>query len=348
MPVAAYLFAYLVPLLGFLSLAWGGPWVLLAPAFVFVLVPILERHLPGTTQNRAARGPLERRLGDLLLYGLALVQVGMVVALLWVVKTGHIEGWALLGAVGTVGLSCGALGINVAHELGHRSRRFEQNLARVLLGSTLYAHFIVEHNRGHHARVATPEDPASARRGETVYGFWLRSVPGGFASAWDIEASRLRRQGRSALSLRNEVLVGLIVQVALVALAAAWAGPLAALCWMAASVTGWLLLETVNYIEHYGLSRARGEDGRYERVRPAHSWNSNRTLGRLLLFDLTRHADHHAHPSRPYLDLRHFDEAPELPAGYPTSILLALVPPLWFAVMHPALGRLQEAEAASL
>jgi alkane 1-monooxygenase len=117
---------------------------------------------------------------------------------------------------------------------------------------------------------------------------------------------------------------------------------------MAASVTGWLLLETVNYIEHYGLSRARGDDGRYERVRPAHSWNSNRTLGRLLLFDLTRHADHHAHPTRPYLDLRHFDEAPELPAGYPTSILLALVPPLWFAVMHPALGRLQEAEAASL
>ena len=185
--------------------------------------------------------------------------------------------------------------------------------------------------------VATEDDPASARRGEWLYSFWLRSVFGGWVSAWRLEADRLRRRGQSALSWGNEVLRWQLAQVVgLTALGVAL-GPVLVGRFVVAAVVGILLLETVNYLEHYGLRRGRRPDGRLEPVRPMHSWNYNGVLGRLLLFELTRHSDHHAHPKRAYAALRHFDESPQLPAGYPGMILMALVPPLFFALMDPRL-----------
>jgi len=183
--------------------------------------------------------------------------------------------------------------------------------------------------------VATPDDPASAPRGEVVYAFWLRSITGGLRSAWQLEARRLAAAGLPALHPRNEVLTGGLAQLALVLGVGAGLGPLAAVAFLGAALMGILLLETINYVEHYGLARKQLPGGRFERVSPAHSWTTDRPLGRVLLFELTRHADHHAHAGRPYPLLRHMDDAPELPQGYPAMLLLALLPPLWFRVMDP-------------
>jgi len=195
------------------------------------------------------------------------------------------------------------------------------------MGSALYPHFFVEHNRGHHTHVATPLDPASAQRGLWIVVFWPRSIVGGFLSAWALDRREVLR-GWAWVSL---VWIGVLLAF----------GPFAALSWVCVGAVGILLLETVNYLEHYGLKRMRLSNGRYERTRPCHSWNANHPLGRALLFDLTRHSDHHAHPGRPYQVLRSFEDAPLLPTGYPGMILLSLFPPLFFRVMHPHLEREQ-------
>jgi alkane 1-monooxygenase len=183
----------------------------------------------------------------------------------------------------------------------------------------LYPHFWVEHNRGHHVRVATDDDPASAARGEALYPFWARSISGGVASAWRLDRRFCGRAWLGCAAALAAVAVGL--------------GMVAALAWVGVALVAVLLLETVNYVEHYGLRRARGPDGRWERVGPRHSWNSEHALGRALLFDLTRHADHHAHATRPFHGLRRMEDAPALPTGYPGMILLSLLPPAFFAVM---------------
>ncbi len=334
MPLSAFALVYAIPLLAWVGLFAGGVWTWVLPVVVYALIPLAELFLPGSRVNATpeAEGARRRdRRFDALLYLAVPSQIAIVTALAW--RADSLAAWELAGAVASVGTTCGAIAINVAHELGHRPDRLHQRLAKVLLLTSLYSHFFVEHNRGHHARVATPDDPASARRGESLYPFWARSVVGSWRSAWRLEADRLGRGGRSAWSWGNEVLRGALLQVALVAAFAVVFGPLGALAFVGASLVGILLLETVNYVEHYGLARARLPDGRWERVRPAHSWTSDRPLSRALLFELTRHADHHANPGRPYAVLRHFDDAPELPTGYAGMVLLALVPPLFRAVM---------------
>ena len=330
----------------------GGWWTLGLPVFTFIAIPLAELLLSGTKANLsvdAEPATKQRRIYDWMLYAVVPGQVGLVVLLMQRVSVGALSGAEVLGAVATVGVSCAAFGINVGHELGHHRRPLDQALSKVLLMTSLYSHFFIEHNRGHHARVATAADPASAQRGDVVYAFWLRSVIGGWRSAWHIEDHRLRRLAHPRLTWRNEMVRLTAVQVGSIVLAAAVFGP-AVLTWIAAGTIGFLLLETVNYLEHYGLQRAQKESGRYERVRPEHSWNSNHPLGRALLFDLTRHSDHHANPGRKYPVLRHFEDSPQLPTGYPGMILLALVPPLWFAVMHPhidrELARVRAAQAA--
>jgi alkane 1-monooxygenase len=318
----------------------GGWWTLALPLFTFGAVPLAELLLSGSTDNLSLDAePVakERRIYDWLLYAVVPGQVGLVVLLMQRISAGALSGYEVIGAILTVGVSCGAFGINVAHELGHHRSRLDQALAKILLTTSLYSHFFIEHNRGHHARVATPEDPASAGRGMTVFGFWPRSVIGGYRSAWRIEDHRLRRLAHPRLTWENEMVRLTALQLGAILAATLAFGP-AVLAWMAAGVIGFLLLETVNYLEHYGLERQQ-VDGRYERTRPEHSWNSNHPLGRALLFDLTRHSDHHANPGRKYSVLRHFDDSPQLPTGYPGMILLALVPPLWFAVMHPHIDR---------
>ncbi|GAA4396605.1 alkane 1-monooxygenase [Tsukamurella soli] len=234
----------------------------------------------------------------------------------------------------SVGVVAG-MGINVAHELGHRHEGIERWLAKITLSQSLYGHFYVEHNRGHHVRVATPDDPASARMGESLYAFVLRSVTGGFRSALRLERARLARRGLRWWSIRNDLLQSWAMSAVVFAAAAVvfGAGVLPFLLLQAA--IGVFLLESVNYVEHYGLLRERRPDGRYRRVTPRDSWNSDRIATNILLFHVQRHSDHHANPGRRYQTLRTFDESPQLPFGYATMILAAMVPWLWRKVIDP-------------
>jgi alkane 1-monooxygenase len=239
-----------------------------------------------------------------------------------------------LGLMATVGI-VGGLAINAAHELGHTRVRAERRLSKIALAQTCYGHFFVEHNRGHHVRVATAEDPASARLGESLYAFIPRSVVGGLRSAWSLEATRLTAIGKSRWTLGNEMINAWVLSVALFTVLAVWFRPVVLPWLIGQAIFGFCLLEVVNYIEHYGLRRQKLPSGRYERVRPTHSWNSSTLIANILLFHLQRHSDHHANPLRNYQILRHVDEAPQLPSGYSAMLLLALFPPLWRRVMDP-------------
>src|SRR4029078_9547004 len=212
--------------------------------------------------------------------------------------------------------------------------RFEQFLAKSLLLTSLYMHFFIEHNKGHHKRVATPEDPSSARFGEMLYAFFYRSIVFSYLSAWKIAGRDTRKKGHRGFSIYNEMVIFQLIQFAFIAgifLAFGW---LTTICFLVAATQGILLLETVNYIEHYGLQRAQIAEGKYERAMPEHSWNSNHVIGRVMLFELSRHSDHHYLASRKYQVLRHHEHSPQMPTGYPGMMLLAMVPPAWFSVMN--------------
>lgn len=237
-----------------------------------------------------------------------------------------------LGLMVTVGI-IGGVAISTAHELGHRRAGVERRLSKVALAQSGYGHFYVEHNRGHHVRVATPEDPASSLLGESLYAFVRRSVTGGVRSAWRLERARLARSGSTQWSLRNDVLNAWLLSVLLYTVLAASFGCVVLPWLVGQAVIAFCLLETVNYLEHYGLRRQKSLTGRYERVRAVHSWNSNTIVANVCLFHLQRHSDHHAHPQRRYQTLRHAEEAPQLPYGYATMMVIATVPPLWRHVM---------------
>ncbi len=225
----------------------------------------------------------------------------------------------------TVGVVSG-IAINTAHELGHKRASMERWLSKVALAQSAYGHFFIEHNRGHHVRVATPEDPASARLGESFYAFLPRTVAGSLRSAWELERTRLGRMDRSPWTPRNDILGAWAMTVVLFAALTAIFGVAVLPYLVGQAVLGFCLLEVVNYLEHYGLRRQRREDGRYERTRPEHSWNSNSVASNVLLYHLQRHSDHHANPIRRYQALRHVEEAPQLPTGYAGMIVLAAFP----------------------
>jgi alkane 1-monooxygenase len=225
------------------------------------------------------------------------------------------------------------IAINTAHELGHKRASLERWLSKVALAQSGYGHFFIEHNRGHHVRVATPEDPASSRLGESFWAFLPRTVKGSLTSAWELECVRLDRLGARHVSLKNDIVNAWLMTVVLFAALTAIFGWVVLPYLLLQAVVGFSLLEVVNYLEHYGLLRQRREDGRYERTRPEHSWNSNNVASNVLLYHLQRHSDHHANPMRRYQALRHMDDAPQLPTGYAGMIVLATVPPLWRRVM---------------
>jgi alkane 1-monooxygenase len=338
-----YVAAYIIPALTIFGLLVGGWASWLTVAFAFGFIPVLEHFLPQSTAN-LVESERERLLADRLFDGLLYLNIPIVFGILglFVYQLNHqtfapSEWW---GMVLSVGIVLGANGINVAHELGHRATAGEQAMAKLLLLPTLYQHFFIEHNRGHHKYVATPEDPATARKGEVLYTFWLRSLWGSYLHAWKLEAERLQRAGLPVGSLHNEMVRFTLQQLAyigiVIALTPDWASALAV---MAAGVVGVLLLESINYVEHYGLRRQLLPNGRYERVMPHHSWNANYQLGRIMLYELTRHSDHHYLATKKYQVLDHHDDALVLPLGYPGSILLAMVPPLWFGVMHKILNK---------
>lgn len=337
MPILNYFTGFIVPVVVATSLLLDGWATFFAVVFFFGLIPLVELLATGTEENLPEdeeRDRMRDRRFSWLLYSMVPLQYGLVLLYLVRVTRFEVSAVEFAGLTLSLGMACGILGINVAHELGHRRKKYEQNLAKSLLLTSLYTHFFIEHNRGHHTHVATEHDPASSRYGESLYRFFPRTILGSWVNAWKLEASRLGKQGKRWLTWENEMIRLQVLQVAFVALIGAVFGWVGLLGFLGAAAVGGLLLETVNYIEHYGLSRQRREDGGFERVLPIHSWNSNHTFGRAVLFDLTRHSDHHAHARRPYQVLRHFDESPQLPTGYPGMMALAWFPPLFFAVMH--------------
>ena len=327
----------LLPLLAWVAVdatGWDAFWYA-GPLWILVGVPVLDT-LVGTDRGNPpewAYGALDDdRYYRILTYLYLPLQYLTFFWGLWMVVDGGLSLFAQIGLTLTIG-AVGGIGIANAHELGHKKDKLERWLAKVVLAQTGYGHFEIEHNRGHHTRVATPEDPATARFGETFWRFFPRSVVGGVRSGWRLEKQRLARKGSSPWNLRNDVLNAWVMSVVLFAVTIAVLGP-AVIPWLILqAVFGFSLLEVVNYLEHYGLLRQQDETGRYERTRPAHSWNSDHIVTNVVLYGLERHSDHHANPTRRYQTLRTFDEAPQLPSGYGTMIGLAYVPPLWRKVM---------------
>lgn len=260
----------------------------------------------------------------------------MLVFAAWFVSRQDLPWHGVLAMVITTGV-VGGFCINVGHELGHKRPEVERWLAKIVLAPTGYGHFYVEHNRGHHRDVATPEDPASSRLGESIYRFTLREMPGAWRRAWQLERERMRALGKPWWSLHNEIVQTSLITMLLWLALVAWLGPEVLLFLVAASFWSNFQLTSANYIEHYGISRKLLPSGRYEPCRPEHSWNSNHLVSNWALFNLQRHSDHHAHATRRYQCLRHFDEAPQLPTGYFGMFLLSYVPALWFRVMNPRL-----------
>lgn len=331
-----YLFVYSTPIAVFLSIYLGGIWSYFAVCFLFVFIPFVELLLAGSAQNmdKAAEEVAKNdKIYDFLLYSLVPIQYALFIYFLFKMEKNELELYEKIGTTIALGMSCGILGINAAHELGHRSTWYEQTMSKMLLLTSQYMHFFIEHNRGHHKNVSTPKDPASSRYGESLYAFWLRSVRDSWLSAWHLERERMKRKDKNIWSFENEMIQYTCIQASSLIIIALCFSLSTMFYGLAAAVLGFLLLETVNYIEHYGLSR-KENNGIYERTMPIHSWNSNHPLGRLLLLELTRHSDHHFLANRKYQILRHFDESPQMPTGYPGMMLLSMVPPLWFYVMH--------------
>lgn len=330
---AAPLSIYVLAWFAFHEKGWVITWPIL---FAFAFIPLLEMLLPAAEENMSdaeEQIAKEDRLYDFWLYLIVPLQYYALYLFFTSIQDPTISTWEHVGRIVVMGLLCGTFGINVGHELGHRRNLYERNLAKALLLTSLYMHFYIEHNKGHHKNVSTKEDPSSARRGEIVYLFYFRTVILGFLSAWKIAADEQRKKGKPFLHYTNQMLQFQVVQLLFVTAIYLIFGGMVLLSFLAAATIGFLLLETVNYIEHYGLERKKTEKG-YERAMPEHSWNSSHVLGRLILFELSRHSDHHYLASRKYQILRHHDQAPQMPTGYPGMVILSLFPPLWFAIMH--------------
>jgi alkane 1-monooxygenase len=313
---------------------WLGPIVILGVVPVIDLLTGIDDSNPPDEVIRALEADRYYRW---ITYAFLPLQYAGFVLAMWVIARGDLSIVDKVGLAVTVGF-IGGLGINTAHELGHKKESHERWLSKIALAQCAYGHFAVEHNRGHHVRVATPEDPASARMGESFYAYWPRTVLGSLRSAWDLERRRIGRHGRHPWRIGNDVVHALLMTVVLWSALLAWLGVGLLPYLVLQAVVGFTLLEAVNYLEHYGLLRQRvgaDERSRYERVEPRHSWNSSHVTTNVLLYHLQRHSDHHAHPTRRYQALRDVGQAPVLPTGYAGMILIAFVPALWRRVMDP-------------
>ena len=335
-----FLLPLLLPLTLVASGELGGGWTWLTLALIFGGIPSLDLLLGRDTRNpdESESVVIEKSwyYRGLLLAWVP-IHFGLLAYAVWRFGDGFDSPFAAMGFVLSTGVVTGAVGITVAHELGHKMTRWEPKLSRLLLMSVAYMHFHIEHNKGHHAHVATPADPASAREGQSLYAFIPQTVIGSLANAWHIEKERLARAGKPVTPWRNHVLLG-FAGTALMAfgafLIAGWPG---GLLFVLQALIAIFLLEVVNYIEHYGLLRKPREGGGFDRVDVIHSWNASERLSNWFLFNLQRHSHHHVAHHRRYQVLQHHDRSPQLPTGYAGMVLLALVPPLWHRVMDPRL-----------
>lgn len=332
-----YLAAFSIPLMAFIGVALKGYWTFLTPIYAFVLIPILELLLPLDTRNYSKDEIATKTINkvfDWLLY-LNLPIVYLLLIFSFFTITNHtLATYEFIGLILSIGMVLGTNGINVGHELGHRQYSKERFIGKALLLPALYMHFYIEHNHGHHLQAATKEDPATARFNQNVYAFWISSTLRQYYSAWKLQLKLLKNHGHTFLSIKNDLFWYFILQLVYLSLVYILFGKLGFIFAVSVAITGFLLLETVNYIEHYGLLRAKTKSGRYERVKAIHSWNSNHVVGRIILYELTRHSDHHYKSSKKYQLLECHDSSPQMPFGYPTSMVIALIPPLWFYIMN--------------
>jgi alkane 1-monooxygenase len=332
-----YLWAYSIPIIGITGIYLQGIWSYLLVVFIFVFIPLLEYVLPLDISNyleEEKEKRLKDKLYDWLLYINVLIVYGCLFFTFQIIEKKTLATYEIVGIILSLGIIQGSNGINVAHELGHRKKLYERILGKILLVPSHYTHFFIEHNHGHHLDVATAKDPSTAKYNQNLYSFWWQSVSGTYIKAWKIQNKLNKINKTDFFSLKNDMLWFTVVQVVYLLCIYLFFNYKVTVVAFIAGIVGFLLLETINYIEHYGLKRKKLPSGRYERVTEKHSWNSNHTLGRILLYELTRHSDHHYKSTKEYQILEFHDESPQLPFGYPTSMVLSFIPPLWYSIMN--------------
>ncbi|MBC7749321.1 MAG: alkane 1-monooxygenase [Methylotenera sp.] len=332
-----YLFAYSIPVIGMIGIYFGGCWTYAALLFAFVMIPLLELVLPIDERNydtETISKRLHNKFFDVLLLLNVPIVYGAILFSLYRITQHQLPIYEIIGMTLSLGIILGANGINVAHELGHRKTMFEKVMGKILLIPIHYTHFFIEHNHGHHLHVSTPEDPSTAKFNQSLYAFWYQTVTGTYSKAWQIQKKLNKIENRSLLSIKNDMFWFTVIQVTYLLNIYYFFTFTGLFFAIFSGIVGFLLLETINYIEHYGLKRNQLASGRYERVTEKHSWNSNHVLGRIILYELTRHSDHHFKSQKKYQILEYHDVSPEMPYGYPTSMVLSFFPPLWFAVMN--------------
>jgi len=339
-----WLFSALLPLVGMSGIllyewTWQA-WTFVVPiVFIYVFIPLLDFIFSTDNSNPKPEQLIEleqSKFYNWILYLMLPLHLIVFYIIVHYLVTHDLSLWIKTCLVLTLGIF-GGLAVNLGHELGHKKDLWSRNLAKLALATGAYGHFNVEHNGGHHKDVATPEDTASAKYGESIYQFALRELPGGWKRAWKIEMSRLKAKDLKWYSWNNQILQSYLMTVVIYFLITFQLGWEALFILLLHAPLVWWQLTSANYIEHYGLLRQKDKNGKYERCQPRHSWNSNHLISNLVLFHLQRHSDHHANPSRHYQSLRHFAEAPQLPTGYMGMFLLAYVPPLWYKVMDKKL-----------
>jgi alkane 1-monooxygenase len=338
-----YFSILILPLVVFISFTNKG-WLTNLPALVFFgLVPFLEFFIKPNTINFTKdeeKKEKENKLYTYLLYLTLPIQVGFLIFFFYAIQEPNLTNSEVFGRIFGMGIMCGVIGINVGHELGHRNNRFDEFIGETLLLSSLNTHFLPYHNGGHHYNVATPKDAATARKNEVLFIFWIRSHFTSYFQAWQLENKRMKENDRSWFHHQNRMVIYTVCNILLLVSIYLLFGKFVLLAFIAAAISGIILLETVNYIEHYGLLRKQNEHGRFERVKRNHSWNSNHQVGQVLLFNLSRHSDHHYNGSKHYQLLKTVPESPQMPTGYPGMMLLSLFPPLWFWVMNKKLKQI--------
>ncbi|WP_445748826.1 alkane 1-monooxygenase [Polaribacter sp.] len=336
MKALKYFSILILPIVVWISFTNKG-WLTHLPAIIFFgFVPLLEFFIKPNTSNFSIEEEQEEKENKLYTYLLYLtlpIQIGFLIFFFYIIQE-PLSNSELAGRIFAMGIMCGVIGINVGHELGHRNNRFDEFIGEILLLTSLNTHFLPYHNGGHHYNVATPEDAATARKNEILYFFWIRSHFSSYVEAWKLENKRMREENRSWFHYQNRMLIYTFCNILLLSFIFVFFGKFVLFCFIAAAVSGIIMLETVNYIEHYGLLRNKNEFGRYEKVKRNHSWNSNHQVGQVLLFNLSRHSDHHYNGSKHYQLLKSLPESPQMPTGYPGMMLLSLFPPLWFWVMN--------------
>lgn len=333
-----YLFAYSVPLSAFISFESMGVWTYTTVFYAFVILPFLDLITGNRSKNLSKEEAIHKKskwIFDVMLYLNLPIVFGLLYLVFLKIETQEYAIYELIG----LGLSAGILlatnAINVAHELGHRTPYFERFMGKFLYTPCLYMHFYIEHNFGHHMNVATPKDGATAKYNQTVFSFWITSVTRQYMDAWKQQMNLLKTGNKPFVSVKNDMLWYHLIQPLYLFGVFYFFSIQVMLFALAIGIVSFLFLESINYIEHYGLRRLKTPSGRYERVQPQHSWNSNFNIGRIVLYELTRHSDHHFKSSKKYQLLNSYEQSPTLPLGYPASILLSFIPPLWFKIMNP-------------